>query len=1122
MIGFYSVGIGQITVNTNFTPNIAGHIDSRCVLTNLADTSTISFKYEGMLIYVAVLNKFYYYETYWKELASETLIDSYVSNNGYLTGVGTSNYLPVWGGASYLTYSSGTGFVKVTNGNISYDNSTYLTSEVDGSTTNEIEVVDEAYSAANFNGGTTSGVSQDDFYDYQHTADTDDDGKVNIVDLSSAGFVKSDASGNISVDANTYLTSETDGSTSNEIQTIDTFQIYDGNKIRISLQRDGEVYKTLTLPSQVNDSLVWDIDEDSLYLRDGVGFYKYGRIISYDKVPRYYWVENPRKYDIWYSDQGGDVIPGIYYYDGDQWNRMTVEDNDTDPYNEGALSFDDMGIDTVAIRSSTYFQSPKKLIGGYGIKLRKDLVLDNMTFDVDTTLIATVWDLGQISTTETDPIFAADSSKILHWSDTTLVKGITSQFDLASSTFWTKSGSNIYPKDANYNVAIGSYSASRKLDVQGDVVISDLETTNPTKLVGADANGVLSGVTLGTNLSYAGTTLNATDNNTTYSAGFGLGLNSTTFYNSRYWKNQDTVKTTLTGLLKATSGVLSAASAGTDYFVLPSLTSGSVLFSNGTTIAQDNTKFFWDNTNKRLGIGLATPAERLTIKGYQGTDFIGLNNELSTNNRTFRILAGIGGITYNGFSIYDTDAAATRLYISNTGNVGIGNYDDTYKLSVEGTFQVKTRTGTAVLGAAFDGVGKLVQMSGLPPMGAGKPNKIAYWQNDNTLTYSNYYHIDAANRRFGINNSSPTDRLTITGYQTTDFIGLNNELSTNNRTFQLMAGYSGVGYNGFSIYDTYAAATRLHISNTGILRIPTLSTGLTAPSTSGTTKMVISDANGDLSFTAIPAAGITGTGTSNRVAFWTGASTIDDHAGFNYTSADSTMRVANLTVSRMGNNTAYATYISGHDSNGNFGRLDPTNGGLLAIGASGNIIDGRTIAAGSGISVSNGNGASGNPTITNTGVTSLNGKTGALTAVIGKGLKGNVSQSITTNALTTLQITSHANNIQQGTTVDATNEYIKVNSDNAGYYEITYNYCVRQTAQASAFELYSDIYLNGSTTPISDERIIVSLPHNIYQNVSYSTNMYLSDNDYVQVKTSPSQDVGYTIYNYVITIKKIQ
>lgn len=58
----------------------------------------------------------------------------------------------------------------------------YLTAEVDGSTTNEIEVVDEAFSAANFNGHTTEAVSQDDFYDLWHGIDTDDDGDIDAID----------------------------------------------------------------------------------------------------------------------------------------------------------------------------------------------------------------------------------------------------------------------------------------------------------------------------------------------------------------------------------------------------------------------------------------------------------------------------------------------------------------------------------------------------------------------------------------------------------------------------------------------------------------------------------------------------------------------------------------------------------------------------------------------------------------------------------------------------------------------------------------------------------------------------------------------------------------------------
>ncbi len=43
----------------------------------------------------------------------------------------------------------------------------------------------------------------------------------------------------------------------------------------------------------------------------------------------------------------------------------------------------------------------------------------------------------------------------------------------------------------------------------------------------------------------------------TYTAGYGIGFSGTTIYNSRYWKDQDTLKTSLNGLVKANSGVLS-------------------------------------------------------------------------------------------------------------------------------------------------------------------------------------------------------------------------------------------------------------------------------------------------------------------------------------------------------------------------------------------------------------------------------------------------------------------------------------------------------------------------------------------------------------------------------------
>src|SRR6185503_1779134 len=42
-------------------------------------------------------------------------------------------------------------------------------------------------------------------------------------------------------------------------------------------------------------------------------------------------------------------------------------------------------------------------------------------------------------------------------------------------------------------------------------------------------------------------------------------------------------------------------------------TAGSVIFSDGTKLTQDNTNFFWDDTNNRLGIGLNNPGSKLDV-----------------------------------------------------------------------------------------------------------------------------------------------------------------------------------------------------------------------------------------------------------------------------------------------------------------------------------------------------------------------------------------------------------------------------------------------------------------------------------------------------------------------------
>lgn len=51
------------------------------------------------------------------------------------------------------------------------------------------------------------------------------------------------------------------------------------------------------------------------------------------------------------------------------------------------------------------------------------------------------------------------------------------------------------------------------------------------------------------------------------------------------------------------------------------LTAGSVVFSDGSKLAEDNSNFFWDNVNKRLGIGTTSPEAGFD---YIGTDGIAL------------------------------------------------------------------------------------------------------------------------------------------------------------------------------------------------------------------------------------------------------------------------------------------------------------------------------------------------------------------------------------------------------------------------------------------------------------------------------------------------------------------
>jgi hypothetical protein len=133
------------------------------------------------------------------------------------------------------------------------------------------------------------------------------------------------------------------------------------------------------------------------------------------------------------------------------------------------------------------------------------------------------------------------------------------------------------------------------------------------------------------------------------------------------------------------------------YFELPTLTSGSVLFSNGTTIAQDNAQLFWNDTNNRLGIGTATPAYKLTVAGTidAGTNLIGngaWSQGIQPQGGTgeFRFVNGTGG---GFFFTWVQNNGVERMRLSSNNNLLINTTTDAgYRLDVNGTVRFRAQT----------------------------------------------------------------------------------------------------------------------------------------------------------------------------------------------------------------------------------------------------------------------------------------------------------------------------------------------------------------------------------------------------------------------------------------------
>ena len=194
-----------------------------------------------------------------------------------------------------------------------------------------------------------------------------------------------------------------------------------------------------------------------------------------------------------------------------------------------------------------------------------------------------------------------------------------------------------------------------------------------------------------------------------------------------------------TATFPAVTGVVSVQASA-------SYTTGSVLFVNSSgQIAQNNSQFFWDNTNNRLGIGTSSPTQK--FETYAASGYAGIFNSASAsigfNPASSAIIFGTGSLAAYGQG--NIDAASLVFKLSGTqamtldasGNLGVGTPSPATSIDVRGVASIMSTgvdgtfapfinatysANTAYYGAIQHSMSSVATSSGFRFLGGGTSN----------------------------------------------------------------------------------------------------------------------------------------------------------------------------------------------------------------------------------------------------------------------------------------------------------------------------------------------------------------------------------------------------------------
>jgi hypothetical protein len=163
----------------------------------------------------------------------------------------------------------------------------------------------------------------------------------------------------------------------------------------------------------------------------------------------------------------------------------------------------------------------------------------------------------------------------------------------------------------------------------------------------------------------------------------------------------------------------------------PSGVSGAIQFSNGSAFASDAANLFWDDTNKRLGIGTNVPTSKLTI-----TDGASSINFGSDGGGAFIRPSG-------NMSIYSANSSQFA-FITNSG-VGI-NVNPTARFHIKGSGSTSATTSLLVQNSAGTTALQITDNGNMSILynritDGTNNDKSLYFLPDNTAVLSNYGKI---------------------------------------------------------------------------------------------------------------------------------------------------------------------------------------------------------------------------------------------------------------------------------------------------------------------------------------------------------------------------------------------